>query len=115
LQVALLLVMYSSQVMYSSIGTLILIIIVLLSWSIGTNNKSILISILYFEILIVFSALLFIVLSNQEVGVTGIQGELYCLSCLTVGAVEMGIIISLLVSYYRVKGMLSLTVFNLLC
>ena len=53
-------------------------------------------------------------MANQSAGVSGIQGELYCLSCLTVGAIEMSIIISLIMSYYRIKGMLSLTVFNLL-
>ena len=109
-----------------SLGLLIVFILLLLFWSIGTNYKSILVSVIYFELIIVFSAMLFIVMSNQEVvpslfaessgtGLLGMHSELYALSILTIGAIEMGIIISLLMSYYRIKGMLSLTVFNLLC
>lgn len=53
-------------------------------------------------------------LGHTKMGLPGIQGELYLLSILTIGAIEMSIIISLLVSYYRLKGMLTITVFNLI-
>lgn len=86
----------------------------ILCWLIATNYKSLLVTILYFELLIVFSALLFMSLGHTKMGLPGIQGELYLLSILTIGAIEMSIIISLLVSYYRLKGMLTITVFNLI-
>jgi NADH:ubiquinone oxidoreductase subunit K len=92
----------------------VLPIIGILCWLIATNYRSLLVTVLYFELSIVFSALLFMSLAHTRLGMSGIQGELYLLSVLTVGAIEMSIIISLLVAYYRLKGMLTITVFNLI-
>lgn len=67
---------------------------------------------IYMELIVIFIACSFMTLSVIYTNTN--YFEYYALFILTFGAIEMAIVLTLLISYYRIKGALSIRMMNLL-
>ena len=68
--------------------------------------------VIYLELLVIFLSCLFLTLGISYHNTN--YFELYALFILTFGAIEMSIVLAILISYYRIKGTLSIKMMNLL-
>lgn len=80
-------------------------------WGIVLNRGSIIIMLISIELVLLSVSYIFIV---NSVALDNLTGQVFTIMVLTVGAAELGVGLSILVSYYRVSGNVGVKSYNIL-